>query len=218
VADEYERKQMPGVGEMLLRRKVTSPRWLMGLMVGLPLAIGGVLGALTVIPGLATGDVLPFALSGLAVFGGGAALSAIFALLNALFASARIAVSTGEIHVQLGMAGPKIPIAEVQSVALAPSGSHRMGMGVRNDLRGTTTYTLWGENDRAVHITRTDGRKLVLVIRDAEAIVRAIEEAMAHRDRQVPRARVEVAAEREHEESADDIARTEDERRLTRSR
>lgn len=196
MADDYERKHMPGVGEVLLRHKVTSPTWLVASMTALPLALG----AFAAIGLIVGGQVL----AGLGVLGGAALFAAFFTLLNVTFATARLAVSEGEVHLQLGFAGPKIPIAEIARVTIAPSGSNRIGMGVRSDLRGTTTYTLWGNNERAVHIERTDGSKLVLVVKEADAIVSAIETARARHGAQL---RVGVdetpAAASESEEEAE---------------
>lgn len=189
MADRYEREQMPGIGEVLFRHKVSSPRWLMGLMAGLPLGLGAIAGIGTMI-----GDAL---VPGLIIVGGSAAFSALMASLMVTFSTARIAVSEGEVHLQLGFAGPRIPVEEIASVRLAPSGSNRVGMGVRNDLRGTTLFTLWGDNARAVHIERTDGSKLVVVMKEPEAMVQAIEEAMRRRDRKGTRVRVEEPGESE---------------------
>ena len=184
MTDAYEREQMPGIGEVLLRRKVTSPRWMMALMTGIPLAVGGASGI-----GLMLADQ---ALLGAASLGLGVGLSGLFSLLNVAFASARLAVSEGEFHLQLGMAGPRIPIDEIASAKLVRKRSTRRGMGVRNDLQGTTTYQLWGGNE-AVHLEKRDGKKLVLVIQDAEPIVDALNLALQRRD--MARVRVEDVAE-----------------------
>jgi hypothetical protein len=184
MSDAFEREQMPGVGEVLLRRKVTSPRKIMALMTGLPLGIG----ALASVGFLIAGLLIPaVGVLGFALF-----LSALFTLINVTFASARLAVSEGEFHLLLGMAGPRIPIEEIASVKLVRKRSRRRGMGVRNDLQGTTTYQLWGGNE-AVHLEKRDGKKLVLVIQDAEPIVEALKLAMQRRD--MPRVRVEGVAE-----------------------
>jgi hypothetical protein len=115
--------------------------------------------------------------------------------LMVTFSTARIVVSEGEVHIQLGLVGPRIPIDEIAGARLAPSGSNRIGMGVRNDLRGTTSYTLWGDNARAVHIEHKNGTRLVVVMKEPEAMVQAIEEAMRRRDRKSVRVRVEVPGE-----------------------
>jgi hypothetical protein len=159
----------------------------MGLMAGLPLVLGAFAGIGTMIGG-------PLLL-GLGILAGAAAVSALLAFLMVTFSTARIVVSEGEVHIQLGLAGPKIPIDEIAGVRLAPSGSNRIGMGVRNDLRGTTSYTLWGDNARAVHIERKNGTRLVLVMKEPEAMVQAIEEAVRRRDHTGVRIRVEVPGE-----------------------
>lgn len=187
MADAYEREAMPGVGEVLYRHKVSSPRWVIGLAAGLPFGLGA-LGGVAALIGGATG-------AGLGILGGATAFSAVMASVMVTFASARVAVSEGEVHIQLGFAGPRIPIDEIAAVRLAPSGWNRVGMGVRKDLRGTTVYTLWGDNERAVHIERTDGTRLVLVMKEPEAMLAALEEAMRRRAREG--VRVEVPEEDE---------------------
>ena len=126
MADQYERERMPGVGAMLFRHKVTSPRWLIAMMTALPLGLGGI----AAVPLLVAGQVVPAA----AVAAGSAALAAFFTLLNVTFSTARIAVSEGEVHLQLGLAGPKLPIGEIASVELAPSGINKVGMGVGSEM------------------------------------------------------------------------------------
>lgn len=197
MTDAYEREQMPGIGAMLYRHKVTSPRWLMLMASGWPL-LGGVAGAL----GLAIDGQ---AMGALAVLGGGAALGAVLGSLMLTFATARIAVSEGEVHLQLGMAGPRIPIDEIAEVEIAPSGTNRVGMGVRKDLRGTTTYTLWGDNARAVHLTRTDGTRLVIVMKEPDALAAAIAEAMRRASGAGPKVRVEVDAEHEEPDAREAV-------------
>lgn len=182
MADAYERDQMPGVGEVLHRQKVTSPRWAIGVAVAGP-----------VVPALGLGVVAAVTGAWLPALGFGAlglGLGALMSFLMVTFASGRIAVSEGELHVQIGMAGPKIPIADIAGVSLAPSGSNRMGMGVRNDLRGTTLYTMWGDNARAVHVTTTDGKKRIFVCKEPEAMHAALEEALGRKGRAVPKVRV----------------------------
>ena len=200
MTDAYEREAMPGIGEVLHRHKVTSPRWALALVLGLPLGLATIAAA-----GLALGGQL---LGAASLLGGALALSAITTFVMVTFATARIAISEGEIHVQLGFAGPRIPIAEVVGVKVAPSGSNRMGMGVRSDLRGTTLMTLWGDNQRAVHIERTNGTKLVLVCKEPEAMARAIDEALARRDRKAPKVRIADVDENVAEADAHGSERT----------
>jgi len=100
---------MPSVGEVLFRHKVTSPRWVIALTTLLPS---------TLLLGL--GTALSFVGktgAGLALVAGGLGLGALMGALMVTFASARVVVSEGELHVQIGMAGPRVPMAEIESAA-----------------------------------------------------------------------------------------------------
>jgi hypothetical protein len=169
MADDYERAEMPGIGAVLYRHKVSSPRWLMGLLTAFPAGIGAVGATAFMIadqPWIAA-----------AMLGGGAVVAGATALMNVVFSSARIAVSEGEVHIQLGLAGPRIPIRGIADVEIAPSGVNKIGMGVGTDLRGTTYYRLWGDNRRAVHLTLNNGKRIVVVMKDPDAMARAVEAA-----------------------------------------
>lgn len=190
MADQYERERMPGVGAMLFRHKVSSPRWLIALMTALPLGLGGA----AAVPLLVAGQILPAA----AVAAGSAVLAAFFTILNVTFSTARIAVSEGEVHIQLGLAGPKLPIGGIARVEVAPSGINKVGMGVGSDLQGTTYYRFWGDNRRAVHLETITGKRLVIVMKEPDAMARAIEEAMARHRGAAPKVR--VAAEGDQDE------------------
>ena len=192
MTDAYEQEQMPGVGAVLLRRKVTSPRWIMGLMSGIPLAVGVLGGAGLALAGLQWPEFGFWPALGTAV--GGIGLAALFTVINVMFSSARIAVSEGELHVQMGFAGPRIPIASIRGVRLDRSGINKMGMGVLKDLRGKTWYTLWGDNAQAVHVEH-DAGTLILVVKEPEAIAAAIQEALARHQRKTPKVRVELGGE-----------------------
>lgn len=196
---------MPGVGQVLFRHKATTPKRLTQLSVVLPLLC-------TAIPAAA------FALAG--TYGGAAAMAALglglslfFGLMALVFASARIVVSEGEVSVQLGMGGPRVAVADIESVALAPSGLNSVGMGIKSDLRGTTYVKAWGDNKSAVHIRKRDGKRLIVITKEADAMVRAIEEAL--RRSGSPRARVEIEAD---EPAADELeVRQEDHAERARS-
>jgi|GEM_PF-992391 len=193
MTDAYEQEQMPGVGAVLFRHKVSSPRWIMGLMSGVPLLVG-TLGAAALAIGGLLGEVPELLWPALGVFAGSVAFAAMFAVINVTFASARIAVSEGELHVQLGFAGPRIPISAIRSVRIGPSGSNKMGMGVRKDLRGKTWFTLWGNNANAVHVEH-EGGTLILVVKKSEAIAAALEEALARHRRKTPNVRIQIGDE-----------------------
>jgi hypothetical protein len=200
MADAYEREQMPGVGEVLFRHKVSSPRWLIALLGAIPLALGTV-------TGLAIGVGGGRPVEGAMIFGGSAFLAGLLSVINVTFAATRIAVSEGELHLQMGFAGPKIPISQIASVELGPSGTNSIGMGFRSDLRGGGLYKLWGDNEKAVHVRTTDGRHLIFVMKEPEAMQAAIVEAMARRDRKRPQVRVEPSAEAEPEIEQSDSER-----------
>lgn len=184
MTDAYEREAMPGVGEVLFRHKVTSPRWLIGLTTLLPSTVIG-------IAGLA---ILPVSLvGGLAMVVGSVAVGALMSFLMVTFATARIAVSEGELHVQIGMAGPKIPISEIASVKLAPSGWNKLGMGASMDFQGNRYIRMWGKNHDAVHVELVNGKKLVMTLKEPEAMANAIREALDRRDRKRPKVRIAEA-------------------------
>lgn len=184
MADAYERDEMPGVGEVLHRAKVTSPKWLMALSVLAPVLPGAFVAATLAAAGQ-WGAALGLGLGALALGG-------MMSFLMVFFATTRIVVSEGELELKMGMFGPKIAIADIESVSIAPSGTNSIGMGAMNDLRGTTIYKLWGDNRRSVHVTANDGKKRVFVLKEPEVLAAALEEAIARRDRKAG-ARVRVA-------------------------
>jgi hypothetical protein len=178
---------MPGVGEVLFRHKVTSPRWVIALTTLLPS---------TLLLGL--GTALSFVGktgAGLALVAGGLGLGALMGALMVTFASARVVVSEGELHVQIGMAGPRVPMAEIESVAIAPSGGNKLGMGASIDLRGNRYIRMWGRNEDAVHVRLKSGTSIVLTTKEPEPMAAALREALARRDRMAPRVRVDAEQE-----------------------
>lgn len=184
MTDAYEREAMPGVGEVLFRHKVTSPRWLIALTTLLPSTVIGIVGL----------GMLPVSLvGGLAMIAGSVGVGALMSFLMVTFATARIAVSEGELHLQIGMAGPKIPIAEIASVKIAPSGWNKLGMGASMDFHGNRYIRMWGQNHDAVHVELVSGKKLVMTLKEPEAMAAAIREALARRDQKRPKVRIAEA-------------------------
>jgi hypothetical protein len=183
MGDDYEREAMPGIGPVLYRHKVTSPRLLIALLTLLPAAMLGGTGAALGLTGVVNTS------GALAFVAGGAALAALFGGLSVVFAAGRIAVSEGELHVQIGLAGPRIPIAEIAGVSIGPSGGNKLGLGGSIDLAGNRYLRLWGRNERAVRVALTNGTRLVLTTKDPDGLASAIEEALRRRDR--PKVRVE---------------------------
>ncbi len=179
---------MPGIGEVLFRHKVTSPRWLIALTALLPPTVLGV-------AGIRVAFSAP--LVGAAMVAGSVGLGVLLSFLMVTFATARVLVSEGELHAQIGMAGPKIPTAEIASVRVAPSGRNKVGMGASVDLSGDRYVRMWGKNDEAVHVELTSGRKLVMTTQEPAAMAAAIQEALDRRDRKRPAVRIAEAAEAE---------------------
>ena len=182
MTDAYEREHMPGIGAVLHRQKQTVPRWAVGLVIGMPLAMTAFFASTLI----AAGSVLA---AGLAM-GGALLASLVGGAAMITFASARLVVSEGELCVQLGFAGPRIAMGDVARVSIGPSGTNRNGIGIRRSLGGTTWVFMWGDNARAVHVERKDGTKLVLVTKETDALHAALEEALARRDGKAPRVRI----------------------------
>lgn len=203
MADDYERKHMPGIGEVLFRQKVTIPAWLLALVSGLPLAFGAVGTAVGLAEGLS-------GLGALGILAGSTLGTALMSGLMVVFAAGRIAVSEGELHIQIGPSGPRIPIESIRSVSIGASGIQTVGLGFKRGFDGVSIYNLLGDNARSVRIEREGGDPLVLVCKQPDEVAAALREAMARHARKTTTARVRVASEasadeaieHEHESSA----------------
>lgn len=191
MADAYEREHMQGRGAILHRQKVQAPRWAFALAAWLP---AGILGALSI--SLAVGGS-PWEVALAPALGGALYGVAMSGAMLAL-AGGRIAVSEGELHVQIGPFGPRIPIDDIVSCELGASGLRSYGLGAQLLLDGTTVFKMLGDNAASARITRRDGRKLVVVCPDGAGLVAAVHEAM--RRRAVPSTRV-AESESESEEA-----------------
>lgn len=193
MADAYERQYMQGSGAILHRQKVHTPAWVVALTALLPATALAVMG-------LTAGGaaMLPF-------LGGAALYATLMGGLMIALAGGRIAVSEGELHVQIGPFGPKIPIASIATCEVGPSGLRSYGLGAQKLLDGTTIYKLLGDNARSALLTLRDGRKIVIVCPDGPALVAAVNEAMQRQA--TPKTRVaselELESESESEHAAD---------------
>jgi hypothetical protein len=166
---------MPGVGEVLFRHKVTSPRWLIAFTALLPSTVLGVLGLV-----MALGASL---VGGLVMIAGGVAIGLLLALLMAIFSTGRIVVSEGELHVQIGPLGPKITIDEIASVTIAPSGFRKLGMGTSIDLSGNRYIRMWGDDAKAVHVKLKSGKRVMITMKEPDAMAAALQQALDRRKR-----------------------------------
>lgn len=184
MADEYERGHMAGVGEVLHRVKASVPRGLFVFLTATPLIASGLAAAML----LGAGSLVTIA----GIVGAGVLVSLGLGAIMLVFAGVRLVVSEGEVSVQIGFAGPRVSIADIASVSRGYSGTNSYGLGVMNDLRGTTILKMFGDNAMAVHIHKKDGSKLVLVTKENDAVFAAVREALARRDARLPRVRVEA--------------------------
>lgn len=209
-ADAYERDYMTGSGAMLHREKVAVPRWAVALTLAFTVALPALCGVVaSVVLGIA-GQPLLFILGPLI---GSVAYAGVMAPFMLAFSGGRIAVSERELHVQIGPSGPRIPIDDIASCTLGPSGTNKYGMGVGKGFDGTTTYRMFGDNARAVLLTRKSGQRIVIACPNADKVVEAVQRAQAIRA--LPRTRVEEVVESaELDERAEEAsARSDPERR-----
>jgi len=187
MADSYERGHMAGVGEVLHRVKASLPRGLFLFLATTPLLASGIAGAIV----LGTGSLAAAA----GILGTGLLLSIGLGALMLVFAGVRLVVSEGEISAQIGFAGPRVAVADIVSVSRGYSGTNSYGLGVMGDFAGNEILKMFGDNATAVHIHKKDGTKLVLVTKENDAVFAAVSEALARRDAELPRVRIEAPSE-----------------------
>ncbi len=162
--DRYEEEFMAGEGTVLYRAKARAHWSLAALILG----VGG---AAT----LASWSVAPVATVLTLGFLG---------LLWLLFAVLRVTVSEGAVKIQLGLWGPRIPIASITSArATTYKFSQFGGWGIRYSLSLGTMYNMPGDGGNALKIEwRTEeGREKTTWVgtREAPELARAIRAAKA---------------------------------------
>jgi hypothetical protein len=195
---------MGGTGEVLLREKAIAPlSWqlLFGGMVAVEL--------ITMVVMLAAG-MGPVAL---AIFLPGALA---FFVLWMLFAVIRVSVTTDCFHVQFGLFGPKIAVADIVSAeSIRYDWKEYGGWGIKRSFRdGTVIYNMWGDDGRAVKVTYRDAKgelkRVAVGSSNADAIVVALQRARAAREKATattqPEAPVEQVEEVERENVHDEGA------------
>jgi len=177
-ADDYETKYMGG-GQALARSRAAMPWWfhlLLGMtcltMIGTALAKGALVG-LAMLP--------------------------ILLLVWILFMYLRVTVTPETVHVQLGLFGPKIPIASIVEAAAEKYPLLKYGgWGIRLGIDGSVAYSVPGHGGRGVRIRykKKTGRESTAWVTspDPEAIVRAIDQARGAQGVRVEEG-VRVAAE-----------------------
>ena len=185
--DDYESKYMGG-GEALARSRVGWPWWFHAIL--------GASSAFLIFSAIAAASLIPLV------------SLPILAIVWLLFMYLRVTVTPEHVHVQLGLLGPKIPIAKlIDAKAEAYQPLQYGGWGIRLGRDGSWAYSMAGAGGRGVRLTyeSEDGaRKEVFVSTpDPEAILAGIAKARAG-------AGVRVAEEtRVEEEPRDPVAEAE---------
>jgi hypothetical protein len=176
--DEYTKKYMDGEQARYVD-KVRMPAWFNALLLG-----AGVAG--TVAAAVGGGSIFAPVL----VFG---AVGGAWSILSTL----RTVVTRDGVHIQYGLFGPKIPIADIVSVDVVEYEAVKYGgWGIRFGLDGSRAYSLPGKGGRAVRIRRRarGGERVVdITSENPEALRLAIEE-VRHSDLAELRERHGVAA------------------------
>jgi hypothetical protein len=162
-SDDYETKYMGG-GQALARSRAGMPWWFHLLLAFACVAV--------VAPAVAHGTLaslvtLPFLL-----------------FVWVLFMFLRVTVTAETVHVQLGVFGPKIPVANIVEVAVERYPVLKYGgWGIRFALDGSVAYSVPGHGGRGVRIRykKKNGRESTVWVTspDPDALVAAIEQARA---------------------------------------
>jgi hypothetical protein len=161
--DEYEKKYMGG-GEALARSKAGMPWWF-HLLIGMACCASA--GA-----GLASGTLASLV------------SLPILLLVWILFLYLRVTVTADTVHVQLGVFGPRVPIADILDVVAEKYSALKYGgWGIRFGLDGSVAYSVPGHGGRGIRIRykkKNGGEATIWVTSpDPEALVAAIERARA---------------------------------------
>ncbi len=164
--DPYEREYMRGEGLVLYRDKTRSP-WQLHAIFGTVAAM--ILASAIAAPGGWLGAAIGLPL---------------LAMVWLLFSILRVTVSEGHVNVQLGLFGPRIPVAAIESAeALDYDWKQFGGWGIRMNRKGEWMYNLPGDGGRAVKIVwrnRKRRRKVTYVAsREAEQLAASIATARA---------------------------------------
>lgn len=161
--DLYEQRFMAGQGTVLYRDKSRA-----GALIH---AIFGAAMLSVVVSGIASGAwvMVPIVLP-------------VLAFLWVLFAVLRVTVSSGSVKVQMGIFGPEIPIAAIESAEAVRYDWKRFGgWGIRRGLGGEWIYNMPGDGGRAVRMvwrTKRGKRRVTLVgSARAEALAAAVQGA-----------------------------------------
>lgn len=197
---DYESEYMRGQGRVLLRDKVVA-KVSLALLAFFALWCGaGAIGSLVASAGV-----------GLVLFL--VAMSAFFAFLALTLTVVRVVVSEGELYVQYGLWGPRIPIGRIRSCRAVPYDWKEFGgWGIKRSGDGTWAYVTSSRGD-VVEVTYDEGetqKRVLFSASDPRSVVAAVEEARAKTGVRIgtdARVATEEEAEEESSESADKMTR-----------
>lgn len=154
VTDDLYARAFMGGDSVLFFDRVRAPWWLNSVMV--------LAGAGGVVACVANGD-----------YGVAAGLAVMSTSAAALLAMLRVTVTTTHVHVQYGLFGPKLALAEIAAVDVVDYEAARWGgWGIRGSLKGGTAYSIPGRGGKSVRITTTTG-KVVEVTSEQPAALRS---------------------------------------------
>jgi hypothetical protein len=163
-ADEYEKKYMGGEGA-LARSRAMMPWWF-----HLVLAVAA---AVSVFSAIASGAFA--SLLGLPLLG----------LVWLLFLYLRVTVTSDAVHVQLGLFGPKIAIADVVEATVAKYDVLKYGgWGIRLGLDGSVAYSVPGYGGRGLRVRFNKGGKervVFVTTPNPDELIAAIDKARGTR-------------------------------------
>jgi hypothetical protein len=159
--DDYERQYMGG-GEAIARSKAGMPWWFHLLIAMACLSVVGT-------------SLLHGATASLAIL-------PVLLLVWILFLFLRVTVTSDTVHVQLGVFGPKIPVADILEVRAEKYSLLKYGgWGIRFALDGSVAYSVPGHGGRGIRIRyrKKSGRESTAWVTtpDPESLIAAIEQA-----------------------------------------
>ena len=159
-ADDYEKKYMGGE-EALARSRASMPWWF-HLMLGSAVAV---IVASALMSGHWAGLIgLP-----------------LLCLVWLLFLFLRATVTPDTLHIQLGLFGPKIPIADIVEVSVAKYDPLKYGgWGIRLGTDGSVAYSVPGHGGRGLRVRFTRGgreRNVFVTSPNPDELLAAIERA-----------------------------------------
>lgn len=146
----------------VLHERRRMPGWFFGLL--------GAVGLVELVASIATGNPLP-------------ALIALPVIVTAtlLLSHLRVMLTREHLHIQYGLWGPKVAVADIVSMRVEPYSMMRYGgFGIRRSLDGYWAYSTPGGSGLALVIEARDGRggtrKLCVTLDKANEFKRRIEE------------------------------------------